>query len=110
MTSIDGIPGLPNLPRPPAVALPEPGGASPASDVGKGGGQPFGNVLLDAVHEIARYSQEATAKTEALARGEPMEPHDLMIAISKSEVAFNLMLEVRNKLVEAWQTLSRQVV
>src|SRR5688572_27123640 len=103
MTSLDGIPGVPRLPRPPAIELPGPG-AQAAPDAGPGGAQPFGNVLLDAVHEIARYSHEATAKTEALARGEPMEPHDLMIAISKSEVAFNMMLEVRNKLIEAWQT------
>jgi flagellar hook-basal body complex protein FliE len=34
----------------------------------------------------------------------------LMLSIGKSEVAFNLMLEVRNKLVDAWEKLSRSVV
>jgi flagellar hook-basal body complex protein FliE len=33
-----------------------------------------------------------------------------MAAANKSEVAFNLMLEVRNKLVEAWEKLSRSAV
>ena len=45
----------------------------------------------------------------AKARGEPVEVHDLMIAMGKSEVAFNLMLEVRNKIIDAWQQLSRSV-
>ena len=39
--------------------------------------------------------------------GEDVELHDVMIAGSKSEVAFNLLLEVRNKLVDAWEKLSR---
>jgi flagellar hook-basal body complex protein FliE len=33
-----------------------------------------------------------------------------MMAMGKSDVAFNLMLEVRNKLVDAWEKLSRSVV
>jgi flagellar hook-basal body complex protein FliE len=33
-----------------------------------------------------------------------------MIAANKSEVAFNLVLEVRNKMVEAWEKLSRSVM
>ena len=106
MTSLDGVPLL-NAPARPALLGERPD--APAAPEG-GGAQPFGSLLLDAVHEVAQYSQEASHKTQALARGEPLEPHELMIAISKSEVAFNLMLEVRNKLIEAWQTLSRQVV
>ena len=34
-----------------------------------------------------------------------VELHDVMLAANKSEVMFNLMLEVRNKLVEAWEKL-----
>ena len=42
--------------------------------------------------------------------GEDVELHDVMIASSKSEVAFNLLLEVRNKMVDAWEQLSRSSV
>jgi flagellar hook-basal body complex protein FliE len=42
--------------------------------------------------------------------GEEVELHDVLIAGSKSEVAFNLLLEVRNKLVDAWEQLSRSSV
>jgi flagellar hook-basal body complex protein FliE len=109
MTSLDGVPLL-RAPARPALLGSEGGPAAAPAAAEDGREQPFGGMLLDAVEEVARYAQEASHKTQALARGEPLEPHDLMIALSKSEVAFNLMLEVRNKLIEAWQTLSRQVV
>jgi len=45
-----------------------------------------------------------------MALGENVELHDVLIATNKSEVAFNLLLEVRNKLVDAWDKLSRSSV
>ena len=71
----------------------------------------FSTYLDDVFGEIAKLDDDVKSKYEALARGEPgVEVHDLMTAMGKSEVAFNLMLEMRNKIVEAWQTLSRSVV
>lgn len=70
----------------------------------------FGSALSRALEEVGRLGDDAKDKAQALARGEPVEVHDLMIALGKSEVAFNLMLEVRNKMVEAWQVLSRSVM
>ena len=79
------------------------------TDGEKGPGRLFEQTLSDALHEVRSLQADEDAKYEALARGEHVEVHDLMIAVGKSEVAFNLMLEVRNKLLEAWQTLSRSV-
>lgn len=71
----------------------------------------FSSHLEDVFGEITRLKEDVADKYAALARGEPgAEVHDLMIAMGKSEVAFNLMLEMRNKIVEAWQTISRSVV
>ncbi len=50
--------------------------------------------------------QDVQAKTRGLALGEGVELHDVLIASSKSEVAFNLLLDVRNKLVDAWEKLT----
>lgn len=100
---------LPEL-RPPRVRLlgeeVERGRRGEESGVRSG----FGAALLEALDEVRRLGEESKNKAEALARGEPVDVHDLMIAAGKSEVAFNLMLEVRNKLVEAWQALSRSVI
>ena len=69
----------------------------------------FKDTLNDALAEVRGLQLDSQSKYEALARGENVEVHDLMIAMGKSEVAFNLMLEVRNKLLDAWQVLSRSV-
>jgi len=69
----------------------------------------FGSALSKAIAEVDRLGDEVGDRAAELARGEPVEVHDLMIAMGKSEVAFNLMLEVRNKIIEAWQQLSRSV-
>lgn len=70
----------------------------------------FSNHLADALGEIADLKGEVKAKTEALARGENVELHDLMVSMGKSDVAFNMMLELRNKLLEAWNTISRSAI
>lgn len=76
--------------------------------VDKGPGKLFEETLSGALQEVRSLQLDTKSKYEGLLRGE-VEVHDLMIAVGKSEVAFNLMLEVRNKLLEAWQTLSRSV-
>ena len=75
-----------------------------------GGGGGFGGVLKGALQDVMDRKEEIKDKVERLAAGEPVELHDLMIAMGKSEVTFNLMLEVRNKFVEAWRELNRSVV
>jgi flagellar hook-basal body complex protein FliE len=73
-------------------------------------GADFAGALVDALAGVDEASRHADETAAAMYRGEAVELHDLMIAMNQSDVAFNLMLEVRNKLVEAWQTLSRSVV
>ncbi len=69
----------------------------------------FLHHLTEALDGVQGLSDDVKVKANALTRGEPVELHDLMISMGKSEVAFNLMLEVRNKLLDAWQALSRAV-
>lgn len=70
----------------------------------------FGGTLADAIDRVDSLQGEVASKTQALATGEPVALHDVMVSMGKSEVAFNLLLEVRNKLVDAWEKLSRSVV
>jgi flagellar hook-basal body complex protein FliE len=77
---------------------------------GDGHGHAFGGVLADALAKVDALQQRVGDQVQALASGEPVALHDIMMSMGKSEVAFNLMLEVRNKLVDAWEKLSRSVV
>ena len=69
----------------------------------------FGGALADALGQVDALQDAVGQKYRALATGAPLELHDLMSAMGKSEVAFNLLLEVKNKLVDAWDKLSRTV-
>lgn len=113
MSSLDGFGPL-GLPRARSLGEQRIGelglGAQDALEAAPSGEASFGNVLEGMLDEVVARKQEVTDKVEALASGEPVELHDVMIAMGKSEVAFNLMLEVRNKLVDAWRELGRSVV
>jgi flagellar hook-basal body complex protein FliE len=81
----------------PAAAKP-PGGAAPAS---------FGAVLKDSLSEVNRLQEKADAAITALASGEKASLHDTMIAMEQASISFRLMMQVRNKIVEAYQEVMR---
>jgi flagellar hook-basal body complex protein FliE len=70
----------------------------------------FAAVLERTVGDVARLQRDAHEQAMGLVRGEPLHVHDVLVAMGKAEVAFNLALEVRNRLVQAWETLSRSVL
>jgi flagellar hook-basal body complex protein FliE len=75
-----------------------------------GGGDGFSGFLEDSLAKVKELQDDARGKLRGLALGDDVDLHEVMIAANKSEVAFNLMLEVRNKLVDAWDKLSRSVM
>ena len=48
--------------------------------------------------------------TEKLINGEDVELHDVMIASQKASITLNATLEIRNKVVEAYQEIMRMQV
>lgn len=73
-------------------------------------GSAFGDALTEQISRVGSLQQQVTEDTKAMAMGDFVGVDKLMLSIGKSETAFNLMLEVRNKLVDAWEKLSRSVV
>jgi flagellar hook-basal body complex protein FliE len=73
----------------------------------QGGEKDFGQLLMDALKEVNKTQLEAGELRDAFARGEPVELHDVMIALEKSGIALQLAVQVRNKLLEAYQEISR---
>lgn len=70
----------------------------------------FESKLADSLGAMRELQNDVNDKYKSLLLGEDVELHDIMAAANKSEVMFNLMLEVRNKLVDAWEKLSRSAV
>ncbi|MFT7535636.1 MAG: flagellar hook-basal body complex protein FliE [Hyphomicrobiaceae bacterium] len=83
------------------------GNDRPDGGISVGDSKPFDGYLAESVKTVADLQSDTKQKVKAMVMGEDVELHDVMIAGQKSQVAFNLMLEVRNKLVDAWEKLSR---
>ena len=70
----------------------------------------FTNMLETAVDGINSKMQASRQAQERLLTGESTNLHQTMIAMQESGVAFTLMVEVRNKLVESYQEMMRMQV
>lgn len=67
----------------------------------------FGSMLRDGVQSVSDAGKDVEKKMKGLITGETESVHDVLSAMGKSEVQFSLMLQVRNKLIDAWQRLSQ---
>ncbi len=70
----------------------------------------FDNVFERAVSEVNAKMQVADAEKTKVFTGETNNLHQAMIAMQEASVAFSLMVEVRNKLVEGYQEIMRMQV
>ncbi len=88
----------------PKIGLPQgvPGG------VGRNEG--FGNMLDGLVATVDAKQAVAQATTRQVLLGESDQLHQSVIAMQEASVAFSMMVEVRNKLVESYQELMRMQV
>ena len=73
-------------------------------------GDDFATTLMDVLREVNSAQNEARAKQEALMTGQSVDIHDVMIAMERASIALNLTIAVRNKLLEAYQEISRTQV
>ena len=69
-------------------------------------GEMFGNILASSEAKQA----DAMKISESLASGEPQDLHRVMNSLNEADLSFRLVLEVRNKLVEAWQEIKRMPI
>ncbi|MCW5893763.1 MAG: flagellar hook-basal body complex protein FliE [bacterium] len=74
------------------------------------GGQTFGQLLEDSLTQVNSLQQQADVAITDLASGGPTTLHDTMIALEKADLSFRLMMQVRNKIVEAYQEIVRMQV
>ncbi len=70
----------------------------------------FGELLTNALRQLQSVSAEANAKLQAMATGEDVELHDVMLALEMETLAISLATEVRNKVVEAYREISRMQI
>lgn len=81
--------------------LKQPDSASP----GKGS---FGEILKEAISQVNQLSNAADESIKSqLVSGESTDLHSTMIALEKAEISFQLMMQIRNKILQAYEEIIR---
>lgn len=70
----------------------------------------FAQAMSDAIGTVGQIGQQAAQSTERFLNGEGEEIHSVIMAQQRSAVAFDLFLQVRNKVVNAYQEVMRMQV
>jgi flagellar hook-basal body complex protein FliE len=86
------------------------GSATPSLGVGGAMRAEFSSFLSKAVNEVEGKMRAAEIEKQRVLTGETNNLHQATIAASEAGIAFSLMVEVRNKLVESYQEMIRMQV
>jgi len=83
------------------------GGGAPSAPAGEtAGGSEFMSTLRTAMTQVGELQNDADAKVSQLLTGNGQDVHSAMIAVEKANLAFEMMVQVRNKIVQAYQQVS----
>lgn len=94
MTPIRSLP-------PPTLAPPGLTSAAPAIS----GEQAFKNLLLESLDQMNTMQQDADLAVEQLLTGKDVGPAEVLTAVQKTDMTFRLLVQMRNKLVQAYQEI-----
>ena len=73
-------------------------------------GKDFKTILLDSLEEVNRLQNEADQGVQRLVTGESDNVVEVLAAVNKAGVAFDLLMEVRNKLTDAYRDIQQMRV
>lgn len=86
----------------------------PAPAEGKASGvrpeKGFGEFLTESLGKVDALQKDADAAASQIAQGEGLGIQEAMVAVEKADVAFKLMMEVRQKILDAYQEVMRMQV
>ena len=104
-------PRLPILPKlelaPPVADITSQAGAAKPLVGPASAANSFSQMLKDAVGQIDSMQKTADSNRVKLATGQPVDLHEVTISAEQANLAFQLGLQVRNKLIDAYQEITR---
>jgi len=93
-SSIGGAPSRPQIRRP-----------DPETN-----GPGFPEMLKSALEEVNQLQSDAGNKIQDLVTGQTDNYHEVMIAVEEAGIAFQLTMQVRNKIIQAYDEVMRMQV
>jgi flagellar hook-basal body complex protein FliE len=96
----------------PLAPLPrlEPLAPQSAPELAPAGGSGFATVLSGLLDNNRQANAAADAAVTALATGEAQDLHTVSLAVAQADLSFRLLLELRNRLADAFQEVTRMQV
>ncbi len=95
-TNLSGVGSL--LPAPPPMAAP---------DSGSSQGPSFNDILSSAINEVESSRSSANQSVEQFLSGEGDDLHSTILATQRAELEFQMFMQVRNKVVSAYQEVMK---
>ncbi len=84
-----------------AAALPQSLATKPATE----GAGSFKDMLLNSIQDVNTMQQEADKAVETLMTGGDADPAEVLTAVQKADLAFRLMMQMRNKMMQVYQEI-----
>lgn len=100
MTPIGNNLTAPTIARSPLAA---PGAAGVAAGEQS---QPFKNILLESLDHVNTMQRDADQAVQQLVTGGDVNPAEVLTSLQKADMSFRLMMQIRNKLVQAYQEIN----
>lgn len=99
--SIDGVSGL---------AVGAMVGTVPSATAGSGAQKSFDAWMTSQINHVNAQVHTADTQVQALAVGEADNLHQVMQSLEKAKLSFELMVQVRNRVLEAYQDIMRMQI
>jgi flagellar hook-basal body complex protein FliE len=74
------------------------------------GGKTFSDILRDSVDKVNTYQGQADTAMKELIAGRSKNIHETMLTVERADTSLKLMMQVRNKILDAYREIMRMQV
>jgi flagellar hook-basal body complex protein FliE len=74
---------------------------------GGASGSAFSSILQQSMQNVSQLQDDADASVNKFISGETDDPHTMMLSVQRSGLAFDMFVQVRNKVVQAYQEVMK---
>lgn len=75
-----------------------------------GQGKTFSDVLRQSVDKVNEFQSQADTAIKELVAGKNKNIHETLLAVERADISLKLMMQVRNKIVDAYKEIMRMQV
>ena len=94
----------------PGVPVPPASGVIGAHRPGPTSAKPFSQLVSNLLNDANVQQLQADQAVGQLITGEADSVHDVVLSVAKADLAFRLVLEIRNRLIDSYQEIMRMQV